>query len=623
MHIVRKSLGLIVLYAAIIVGIFVLQFRSDSVVSEKIGTMHITMAVKKNNNNQIVLKNRLQILFNGISFFVNDQNPVKTEGIDQKTERNLTLLSWEKTGPLSCDFHFSDNVTLFFTLSDDTSKAHFIIKALFPEDVSSVSLTYGLADGATVAERSGTYLKIGSRKDMWELSAAEIDSDRLSLTADVDSALYARIEKAKTFAIEDIPDNKEASVSTYTDAINNFKSNLISAFIESIKNSGSTNITEQEVVSYIAAMAEKGRYNEGIAAVPQSFRRDVKRTYLSAPYFDSLAYLNQTLDQQMKAYAGLISNATSSNLNSVFTVRNIADYMYLYPGAAAVIKLLEKVNSISTESMTLEEAAGILHVYVELLSKNNTLAEKLQPVTAVCINRIISACAMDGNSITISEGGTFLPVPQALKVGDSLLQFGKASGNTAYVRAGYMILNSYLAGNASFGLQVLADLYPVIVHDNPYYPHCQILSFNGDQPVWAWTCAKNIRYSGSTSGTVTVSMDFPQSYTHYVILKGIQQFKTIYIYDMIFHSDPRFESYNSSGFIYQSATNTLLLKSRHKAQTEVIRLVYSASGKDAEYNNAFTETDATTGAPVKAAPVTNEVLRDSRMPSVDDAAGSD
>ena len=43
---------------------------------------------------------------------------------------------------------------------------------------------------------------------------------------------------------------------------------------------------------------------------------------------------------------------------------------------------------------------------------------------------------------------------------------------------------------------------------------------------------------------------------------------------MSFRTDPRFETYNSSGYVYKKSTETLLLKSRHKSQLEKIRLVY-------------------------------------------------
>ena len=69
-------------------------------------------------------------------------------------------------------------------------------------------------------------------------------------------------------------------------------------------------------------------------------------------------------------------------------------------------------------------------------------------------------------------------------------------------------------------------------------------------------------------------VEFPEGDTHYIIIKGVSPFNSIYIYDMAFRTDPRFESYNSSGYVYKKSTNTLLLKSRHKSEFEKIRLVY-------------------------------------------------
>ena len=59
-----------------------------------------------------------------------------------------------------------------------------------------------------------------------------------------------------------------------------------------------------------------------------------------------------------------------------------------------------------------------------------------------------------------------------------------------------------------------------------------------------------------------------------MFVRGITPFLRIQIYNMDFRTDPRFEIYNSSGYIYRSAAQSLLLKSRHRDQREVIRLYY-------------------------------------------------
>ena len=100
--------------------------------------------------------------------------------------------------------------------------------------------------------------------------------------------------------------------------------------------------------------------------------------------------------------------------------------------------------------------------------------------------------------------------------------------------------------------------------------------------MWAWTCARDISYEKESDDIINITIDFPESLTHYVIIKGIPHFTTIYIYNMAFRTDPRFETYNSSGYVYKSSTNTLLLKSRHKSKKEVIRFDFKVPEKKAE-----------------------------------------
>jgi hypothetical protein len=234
----------------------------------------------------------------------------------------------------------------------------------------------------------------------------------------------------------------------------------------------------------------------------------------------------------------------------------------------------------------------VLRTYDSLFNRNADLASILLPAVETCVNKIAASCAVDGKNITVSENGTFLSVVQAAEVGDALIRYGQTSGSQTLTNGGYLIINSYLAESSSFDLRTLADIYPVIIHNNPYYPHFVLLGFENGQPVYAWTCASNLKYERDGLGTVTITIDFPQTYTHYLIINGIRPFRSIYIYDMAFRTDPRFETYNSSGYVYNADTGVLLLKSRQKAQLEKIRLMYSAAAKEAEEKNTFTETDS-------------------------------
>ena len=59
------------------------------------------------------------------------------------------------------------------------------------------------------------------------------------------------------------------------------------------------------------------------------------------------------------------------------------------------------------------------------------------------------------------------------------------------------------------------------------------------------------------------------------MLNGIPNFHgKIEIQSQMFRTDPRFETYNSSGYVYQNSSRSLFIKSRHKSKMELIRLFY-------------------------------------------------
>lgn len=567
---VRKSFTLLVIYAVLIIGIFVLQFKNDSIISEKIGSLHITLLESVSEDNNISLKNKFNISFNGLSFSANDDNPLKA--VIDNVERPVSLKTWKKLSPLSCELDFTNDIRIIYSISDEGPHAYLSTEAKLPFNVSKITVPYGFGVGTTVTEQSDNKIKVSSKKNAWELSAPKINRDGIVLTHRENLISYAFHDKTRSFSFDDALQIDTASETVYINNIENLKTNLINAFGQVQQDA---TVAEQEAVSYVAAMAEKGNFNEALDVVPQSFKRSALRTFLSAPYFDTLARINEPLQAQLKTYGEMIVRANEGSYFDVFNVRFIADYMCMHPGSESVRSLLAHVAQADVSECSVQQVTGILNVYNELEAKNPELANILAPVAIRCVEKIQSSTALDEHSVTIAEKGTFLSVIQAVQAGDAVYRYGSIIKNPGYMAGGRLIINSYLKDSASFDLRTLGELYPVVVHNNTFYPHFEVLSFNNGKAVWAWTCASNISYQNDNQGTITLNIDFPLSYTHYLIINGIDQFQQIYIYDMAFRTDYRFETYNSSGYVYQNDFKSLLLKSRHKSQVEQIRLVYS------------------------------------------------
>ena len=567
-RILKKALGLLIVDIVIIIGIFVLQFRTDSNIIKKIGNLQVTLEAQDVQGGEITYKNKARISYNGILFFFDDQNPalIKKDG----AEAAIQLMDVEQAEPLSITLKFTDDIMVTFELASEDLSASLAILSELPDGITDLSIPYSYASNMTVQKAEKDSVVFAGKRNAWELSGHAVAAGHFDFTQRNYLATYSVYDANQKFTFDTIVDEPIASAAEFAKTVGQFKRNLIAAFET---NNIESNITEQVAVSYVAAQAETGNYTRAVENVPDSIKKSKQRTYLSAPYFNTLEDMNSNLEKTMKDYERRIQESADRGLFDLFTVHKIADFIYLHTGQNTVLKLLKNAADAEPENLTIAQISGILQVYADLIPLAPAYASVLEPVLEPGIERITEACKFEGNILTISENDTFLSVNQAVETGIALLRYGRLTENETLEKAGYAIVNSYLAESSSFDLRTLSNLYPVIAYDNLFYPHLEKVSDDGGSTVWAWTCAKAISLDRN-SDEYNFTIDFPEGDTHYVIIKGVPIFNLIYIYDMSFRTDPRFETYNSSGYVYKKNTETLLLKSRHKSQEEKIRLVY-------------------------------------------------
>lgn len=421
----RRAIILLAVYSIVIIGIFVLQFKNDSIISEKLGTLHIVLLESAADDNSVSLKNKFTVSFNGITFSGNDEKSVRM--MTGNSSRAVSLVSWEKTSPLSCILHFTQGVDIQFSVSDDTSLAFLNVRAKIPQNADFVVIPYSFSVGSAVTAISDSRIQVTNKKVSWELSASEIEDNMLVVSRKEPVASYVHIDKNRSFSFAMANGLDAASETAYINIIEDLKNNLISSFPQSL--SDTSPLSEQEAVSYVAVMAEKGRYNEAVDAVPQSFKKSTSRTYLSAPFFNNLSVTSESLFRQMQSYSDMIQAAAETGTYDVFTVKNLADYMCMHPGSSAIHKLLQSTAESELEGITVLQASGILSVYADLYEKNSELAAMLSGAAGKCISKIENSCSFDDSRITIAEKGTLLSVINAAGAGDALLRYGKITGN--------------------------------------------------------------------------------------------------------------------------------------------------------------------------------------------------
>lgn len=578
---VKKIISLLILYSIIIIGIFVLQFRNESVLSKNTGLLSISLAQTQAEDGSISLKDNFTVSFKGISFFSDEAHPASLIFSDES--RPLVLVSYEQPTSLSYKFNFSDGdsdssstsaTSLTFSVSDTTSSASLSVFAEIPKNARSLVLNYKPASGFSVTDKTRTKLQLNSKNLSYVFAGSQISDETVTFTKSNAAAYYSIYNPEEVFTFASVDSEMAISQkSTFDENISQLKSNLISQVASAIQNSQS--LTEKTYIAYVAELASQGRFTEAVSYVPNSFKRGNQRTYLSAPYFDTLETMYPSLAMHNSNLSEMISNAISTKNLNVFTTENLADYLNIISDAQKIHNLLtlpKEFLSNSENHLTLSQATGILNVYVKLSSLHSNSADLLSSVVDKCLEVIQDSCVLNDSTLTLHDKDSVVSSELSLQTGNVLVQLGDFNSSDDLKRAGYALINTVLAGT-SLDADALGNAYPILVQ-NPVYPHFEVLSRTESNVVWAWTCAQDISYSQSSS-SASITIQFNKNDSHYVIFNEIPAFTEIEIYGLSFHSDPRFESYNSSGFIYRSGTRTLFLKSRHKTEKEIVRLTFA------------------------------------------------
>lgn len=574
-HPIRKFLGLTVLYAALIIGIFIIQFKTESVVSYNLGSLKISLAQTENENNTISLRNQLQASFQGITFLGNEKHPVTvSDSKNSSGEQALVLSEFSMPTALSALYTFTDGTRILFKVSDETSDAALSIEVKFSGTNNVLNLAYQTAGGYTVTEEQASRILLASRNTMYALSAPSISDGYLQFTSKDTEASFAFYDPTQHFTFDSITSYALADAKAYDSSVSRIRNDVVSKFNQVLSSATISSLTEQAVIAYVAEMASLNKYDEAIDAVPESFKKGNKRTYLSSPYLDNLVVMNNSLVMQTEKYASMVTSSLNSKDMEIFTVDGIEDYILRERMTYTIQKMLTMPSEITDFAPSVTQAAGILNVYTILASKNLSISQLLEPVLEQCISVIEENCTDEGEKIILSSGDISLGTIQAVKAGKALAEYAKFKGDETLVKGGFIIVNSAISNASSLDLNTLAALYPVLVKDNTFYPHTQILGYYGEKPVWAWTCADRITYTKEEDeATIDINIDFTHTKTHYIIFNGVPTFHAnIEIQKQKFRTDPRFETYNSSGYVYEADTNTLFIKSRHKSQIELIRL---------------------------------------------------
>lgn len=565
-HPIRKFFGLFVLYSLIILGIFALQFRSQSIFSKNFAQLRLTLTQNKDETQNIPYSDKFYIAYKGMTIFSDEENK-SILTYSNGNQVPLVFSDWKEIDENSFELLFSENVSLLCKVSGE-KKENLNISAKLPTKTKAISIPYKFSKSYTVTDSSAKKMLLKSNNTQTALRAPEIQENKIVLWNTNNSLSYADYIPVTRFTFDSILENPLALLDSYMQTKKNIKNASVNLFASSLDS-----LTEQAANAYMAEMTPKGKYLDSIAQIPQSFKEGTRRTYISAPYLNNLVNMNNSLVMQLENLDYKVTFALEKKDLSIFETENLVQFLLTRKSTIAN-QVLQLPATLESFEPTTEQASGILNTYASLKIEYPEMADLLIPVLDKSLEIVETACFTENDLLFVSSNNEKLNNLQSIRIGKSLVNYGSVVKNTTIQAGGYMLINSQIPTVENLDLRTTGEIYAILEEDSTFYPHMNFIHKENGVTTWAWTVAQSITYSKDEEGTISFATKFPQGATHYMILNNIEPFKSIEIYGMKFRTDPRFETYNSSGYVYNARTKTLFLKYRHKSETEIVRLIY-------------------------------------------------
>lgn len=603
-HISSRIVVFSFLYVVILFFIFFIQFKKGVPFYYEVSHLNVfgRYFVNKDEKRELLLP--LHITSNGLAIFITEQNPVKAKYEDDSVcELKITSYSM-KDSVFSLGFDSETNLN-FSTNDRQIKNTDDEIEALdisckIGKGIKELYVPYKLTQNARLEKKGNNFFvqyknKIFSFSKLQDGILGEKDSSPFISFSKNDSFISYQTHLTKeTLKLENMLANSIASKEKY-------ESNLrecVDIFLRSFENQiRARKHNERTLVSLIAENARRGAFNEVIARYPISILPKNKRTFLSSPYYGNLIenYRIKMIEDEEKIKT-LDLKITNKDY-SLFEYSSIISFLSNRRREDLIDKILEFVETINEKNMTALQLANVLQLSIDY--KNIYGDEKnIGAITKKCEKALLEKLFAIDDMLYIYTRENTVDSLDTFNISKTLIEYGDKIESELIKGTGYLLFNSLYSFTqdpsffpSSFNIKqdenkkeglmandtliIGADiLYNLFFPENTWYMHEEALTNGENRNIFALTCAKDIKISSNSKNILSFDFNFQKDASHYVVLQGVEKFTDIKIHDISFRTDPHFETYNSSGYVYNQDTKTLYLKLKHRKEVETVKLEF-------------------------------------------------
>ncbi|MDR2807842.1 MAG: hypothetical protein LBB43_02415 [Spirochaetaceae bacterium] len=581
-YVFLRLLALFIVYVAVII-IFVAVQSTQRInpLSLKQGNLVVNGRYSKiekiDGVDTYMLSGNTTISFNGIEFRFGNKNADIPEA-----DPEYLVVSQEG----SVIFTLPDGTSIAFNESQENAVPELIIQAAFSENQTLLELPYQVARAAEVKNSESGQLVIGFDGINYYFDQPQMATRTvLSLRPENTVVVYQVMPEIENFSLEDFVLSSARTQAAYTENLNRWRDRNFSLWNQSILTSND----EDMVVAFIGESLRHATYQTAVNTVPAVFKNGTRRTFESTGYLGRLDVGLRSLTMTERTTLSRLSTLIQNQSQDILKESHSLLWLSTRSHADLITGIVDIVRLINPQAIAWDIIPGIFEGYVDFAQykarEENPFAALIDPALTV-ITESFGKIAQDSGVLVFSDESA--DIEYNLRLGKALMVYGEMTGANIWSAVGRSLILSVLdledtAGTVPARLDrtgaALGDarissgrLYRLLVPDDNY-PR----AVNIDPPdgaIWTWTVSPLVRGTREATGAVDIQVNFPVGETHYMFVRGIARPSRIQLHARNWPSDPQYERYDSSGWVYSASEGTLLVKMKHRTEVEHIQIYF-------------------------------------------------
>ncbi|MCL2881004.1 MAG: hypothetical protein FWF29_12245 [Treponema sp.] len=601
-----RILGLLLLYCVVFIFLVMIQFTKKGNFTQHIGGMDIsgqyTLSGGAGDNTvpggsadssdkMFTLAGGASVYFGGLEFNLRSRDAnstfvlVNSDGGRSSARAESVIVSKD-----TASFTLSGGTIIVFQTRTSGDAPELWINGQFASGVNGVDIPVILQRASVLRETNEGFINVVYNSSTYQFSRPVQIKEKavLTLQTGLASVSYRAVPERKQFNPADYVIAGARGSQVYNDAISRWKDQKFAYWGSAV----SAQPDGDMVSAYCGEAVSRGTYRSAVASVAPAFLQSPQRGFASSVFIGGMNAALRAFVQSEHDATTRILHTLSDKSPAILSEYHVFEFLFVRGYMSNFEDAQELIRSMTPSSLTYDMCAGVFESYMDIRQFRPHGDNPFEHLMDQACNILADGVRRDANTdhVFIFRGNT-ADTEYNLRLGKALYAWADATGRDDWSNLGHSLIMSVLSlsdntgsvpatvnlsdsGSFSYvqGNKVSAARIYRLISPGDYYPRAVVIG-SGVNGLWAWTAASAVTAT-QENNVLDIGASFPTGETHYMMIRGIQPFSKIQIYNMDYHTDPQFERYDSSGWVYSSQDQILIIKLKHRGPVEHIKIFF-------------------------------------------------